>query len=272
MLISKLLLNVANKETDPALVTSASSIVAKKGTYKFILIGAGNNGNTGQQASQGNTTVRGGGGGGSGYVTIVTITTNGETFTFSPGTSPGAASTVSGSISGTIGTANGGSAGSVGGASGGAGGAGIGTGAAYKATATLGNITIKGGTVTANGGEHENALGIGTGFIYTNSNGHASIGAVTIYDTIDWVDISNIWSTITYMHGETDVTANASNYFNFAADGNRRMISSKSCGQDYPITIADDIEHGSLTGPATAKFLERVTMTPHPMKDMDSDN
>ena len=144
-------------------------------------------------------------------------------------------------------------------------GAGIGTGVVgtqqNNVTASLGNITIKGGTVTANGAGHENALGIGTGFIQTNS--HASFGAVTIYDNINYVDISKILTTITYMHGDTDVTDSASDYFFFAADGSRRLISSKN-GKDYVITIADDIEHGSVAGPSTAKYLERVTMTVTP--------
>ena len=87
----------------------------------------------------------------------------------------------------------------------------------------LGAITIKGGTVTATGGE--SAAGIGTGSI--SSDVDYEIGAVTIYNTITKVDASSISEAITYMYEETDVTANAADYFNTVEDGNRRIIESK---------------------------------------------
>ena len=87
----------------------------------------------------------------------------------------------------------------------------------------LGAITIKGGTVTATGGE--SAAGIGTGSI--SSDVDYEIGAVTIYNTITKVDASSISEAITYMYEETDVTANAADYFNIVEDGNRRIIESK---------------------------------------------
>ena len=88
---------------------------------------------------------------------------------------------------------------------------------------SLGSITIKGGTVTATGGE--SAAGIGTGSI--SSDVDYEIGAVTIYTTINKVDASSISQSVTYMHDGTNVTANATKYFNIAVDGDRRIIESK---------------------------------------------
>ncbi|MBQ6759892.1 MAG: hypothetical protein IJP47_00505 [Prevotella sp.] len=144
-------------------------------------------------------------------------------------------------------------------------GAGIGTGVIYgngsAKTARIGNITIKGGTVKATGGSDSD--GIGTGYTYYGCTN--AIGTVTIYDGIDMVDASSIKNSesIVYMHDETDVTANASNYFTITEDGDRRIIAPKD-DTDYIITIADDIEHGSLTGAATAKYMENVTITATP--------
>ena len=140
-------------------------------------------------------------------------------------------------------------------------GAGIGTGAAYKGSVTLGDITIKGGTVTANRGDDTDAYGIGAGFIYYNAS--LSIGSLRIYDTIDKVDASSFSKGITYMHGEDDVTANASDYFSIMVGGSRRIIAPKD-DTDYTINIASGIEHGTISCAATAKYLDKVTITATP--------
>ena len=77
------------------------------------------------------------------------------------------------------------------------------------------------------------------------------------------VDASSIADSITYMHGEEDVTANASDYFTITEDYDRRIIAPKD-DTDYTITIAGGIEHGTITGAATAKYWEKVTMTATP--------
>ena len=144
-------------------------------------------------------------------------------------------------------------------------GAGIGTGVIYgngsAKTAQIGNITIKGGTVKATGGSE--ADGIGTGFTYYGCTN--TIGTVTIYDGIDKVDASSIKNSgsIVYKHEENDVTASKSDYFTIIEDGNRRVIEPKD-DTDYTITIANGIEHGTLTGAATAKYTEEVTITATP--------
>lgn len=144
-------------------------------------------------------------------------------------------------------------------------GAGIGTGVIYgngsAKTARIGNITIKGGSVKATGGSE--ADGIGTGYAYplcTNA-----IGTVTIYDDIDKVDASSIrdFGSVVYKQGETDVTANKADYFTITEDGDRRVIVPKD-DTDYTITLADGIEHGTLTGAATAKYMETVTINATP--------
>ena len=159
-------------------------------------------------------------------------------------------------------------------ANGGEGAAGIGAGFtkdmnnSSERKAIVGNITIKGGTVTAVGVTAEGgngADGIGAGDnIYDATY---QIGTVTIYDDIDKVDASSISESVTYMHvdgnTETDVTANASTYFTITEDGNRRVIVPKD-NTDYTITIADGIEHGTLTGAATAKYMEMVTINATP--------
>ena len=146
-------------------------------------------------------------------------------------------------------------------------GAGIGTGVSWgntsDKTATIGNITIKGGTVRAIGGTNQFTPGSGIGKGGAYSYGHAVVGTITIYDDIDLVDASSISESVTYMHDETDVTANASNYFTITEDGDRRIIAPKD-DTDYTITIADDIEYGTLTGAATAKYMEKVTITATP--------
>ena len=152
-------------------------------------------------------------------------------------------------------------------ATGGEWGAGIGTGVIKNTnndnstSVQFGNVTIKGGTVTATGGDSGDGIGKGHSYL-----GPAiTFGTVTIYDGIDKVDASSIKNSesIVYMHDKEDVTATASTYFTITEDGNRRIITQKD-DTDYIITIADDIEHGTLTGATTAKYMEKVTITATP--------
>jgi hypothetical protein len=166
--------------------------------------------------------------------------------------------------------------------------AGIGLGRTWDANATGGSVVIEGGTVTASGGN-----GIGTGTVGNSMTAHmdgiiikggtvnarlgkgtinygssVTIGAIKIYDTIDKVDASAITESVTYMHvdgnTETDVTASTSTYFTIIEDGDHRIIEKKD-DTDYTITIADDIEHGSIACAAeTAKYGEKVTITATP--------
>ena len=166
--------------------------------------------------------------------------------------------------------------------------AGIGLSRTWNANATAGSVVIESGTITASG---DNGIGIGTvgnyktaqmdgiiikggtvsarlgnGYIYPLSS--VTIGAIKIYDTIDKVDASTITKSVTYMHveneTETDVTATASTYFTIVEDGDRRVIAPKD-DTDYTITIADDIEHGSIAYAAeTAKYGEQITITATP--------
>ena len=116
-------------------------------------------------------------------------------------------------------------------------GAGIGTGVCWgdnsNKTATLGNITIKGGRVRAIGGT-DNGNGIGKGHAY--SYGHAVVGTITIYDGIEMVDASSIndFGSVVYKHGETNVTASKTDYFTIGTDGNRRLIVQKPVIADVP--------------------------------------
>ena len=125
----------------------------------------------------------------------------------------------------------------------------------------FGNITIKGGSVTAIGGNSGD--GIGKGYSYSGPT--ITIGTVTIYDAIEMLDASSIkdFASVVYMHGGSDVTANASNYFTITEDGDRRIIAPKD-DTDYTITILGGIEHGTLTSTTTAKYGEKVTITATP--------
>ena len=173
-------------------------------------------------------------------------------------------------------------------ATGGSNAAGIGLGRTWYDNATAGSVVIESGTITASG---DNGIGIGTvgnsktahmdgiiikggtvsarlgnGYIYNGSS--VTIGAIKIYDTIDKVDASTITESVTYMHveneTETDVTATASTYFTIIEDGDRRVITPMD-DTDYTITIADDIEHGSIAYAATtAKYGEKITITATP--------
>ena len=130
-------------------------------------------------------------------------------------------------------------------------GIGIGT-VGNSQTATIDGISIKGGTVSAS---------LGKGYIYNGCT--ATVGYIKIYDTIDMVDASKITESVTYMHDDTDVTASASDYFTISENGDRRIIVPKD-DTDYTITIADGIEHGTLTVAETAKYMETVTVTATP--------
>jgi uncharacterized repeat protein (TIGR02543 family) len=169
-------------------------------------------------------------------------------------------------------------------ATGGSAAAGIGLGRTWDASVTAGAIVIEGGTVNASGGN-----GIGTGTVGNektasidgisikggtvcaslgkgtiNFASTATIGYIKIYDTIDMVDASKITETVTYMHDETDVTESKADYFTIIENGDRRIIMPKD-DTDYTITIADGIEHGTLTvAAATAKYMETVTINATP--------
>ena len=173
-------------------------------------------------------------------------------------------------------------------ATGGSAAAGIGLGRTWDANSTGGSVVIEGGTVTASGGN-----GIGTGTVGNSMTAHmdgiiikggtvnarlgkgtinygssVTIGTIKIYDTIDKVDASAITESVTYMHvdgnTETDVTASASTYFTIIEDGVRRIIEKKD-NTDYTITIADNIENGTIACAAvTAKYGEKITITSTP--------
>ena len=115
--------------------------------------------------------------------------------------------------------------------------------------------------MTATGGDSGDGIGKG----YSYSGPAITFGTVTIYDDIDKVDASSIknFASVVYKQGETDVTANKADYFTITEDGDRRVIVPKD-NTDYTITIADGIEHGTLTGAATAKYMEEVMITATP--------
>ncbi len=184
-------------------------------------------------------------------------------------------------------------------ANGGDGGAGIGTGEVISGSATLGDITIKGGIITANGGIYgagigtgcvdlggsvtldnitieggsimakggDSSAGIGTGFV---NNGTAKLGTLTIYDDIDLVDAtgkykSGISEDVVYKHGESDVTENASYYFDinsFSPEEDKQEVVIKS--KKHAITLVNDGQHGTVTVPAKEMSGESVTITVTP--------
>ena len=144
-------------------------------------------------------------------------------------------------------------------------GAGIGTGVSFgddaNHTATIGNIIIKGGTVTAIGGTNQYFPGSGIGKGGAYSYGNTVVGTVTITTNIDLVKASSISQSVTYKHGETDVTSIASDYFTINEDGNRRVIVPKD-DTDYTVTIDEEITGGTVTADkTTAKAGELVTLT-----------
>ena len=132
-------------------------------------------------------------------------------------------------------------------------------------TATLGNITIMGGSITANG--YEWSAGIGTGLV---DGGSATLGTLTIYDDIDLVDAtgnskSGISEDVVYMHGETNVTESASDYFDinsFSPEEDKQEVVIKS--KKHAITLVNDGQHGTVTVVAKAMSGESVTITVTP--------
>jgi len=147
-------------------------------------------------------------------------------------------------------------------ATGGFSGAGIGTGCVDGGgIVTFSDITIEGGSITANGGE--SGAGIGTGFV---ASGTAKLGTLTIYDDIDLVDAtgdnyaSGISEDVVYMHGESNVTGNASDYFDINDEGEHVVIKSKK----HAITLVNDGQHGTVTVVAKAMSGESVTITVTP--------
>ena len=147
-------------------------------------------------------------------------------------------------------------------ATGGSMGAGIGLGVAYDnspRTITLGNITIKGGSVTATGGNQ--GKGIGTGYVYgLKSASNIGVGTITITTGIDRVEASSISESVTYKHGDTDVTSNASDYF--AINGSTITL------KEYNLTTTG--EHGTITAKVgdtaatTAHYGDTVTLNVTP--------
>ena len=130
-------------------------------------------------------------------------------------------------------------------------GAGIGTGAAGNSkTASLDGIIIKGGTVRGS---------LGKGYVYYGST--ITVSTITIYDDVDIVDASSITESVTYMHGEDNVTANAGDYFTVSTDGDRTIIT-KNDGTNYTVSIADGITGGTIAADkAQAKYGEIITLT-----------
>ena len=89
---------------------------------------------------------------------------------------------------------------------------------------------------------------------------------MTIYDDIDRVDAtgnlkSGISEEVVYMHGETNVTGNASDYFIITHEGYHDVIESEHC---YSITLVNDEQHGTVTVSASAKFGDSVAITVTP--------
>ena len=120
-----------------------------------------------------------------------------------------------------------------------------------------------------------NADGIGAG----ENNYHATIqiGTVTICDGIDKVDASRIkdFGSVVYMHGESNVTANKTDYFRFTEDGDHKIILpphthsftysasgatiTAMCSDDCPLTdhkatLTIAVPTGDLTYDSSAKL------------------
>ncbi len=145
-------------------------------------------------------------------------------------------------------------------------GAGIGTGICYGdgASATLGNIIIKGGTIKAVGGDASDAPpGIGKGIAY--SGGEAFIGSVGIYDSVELVDAAGISESIRYMSGESDVSADPEAYFAISEFNGRSIIGPRETA-DYGIRLKVNTNNGggTATAPETAKYLELVSVDVNP--------
>ncbi len=146
-------------------------------------------------------------------------------------------------------------------ANGGWDGAGIGMGGVYNGTATFGDITIMVGSIAATGGEE--GAGIGMGGVY---KGTVTLSTLTIYDDIDRVDAtgnrkSGISEDVVYMHGETNVTEDKSEYFDITQANNQDVIKAIK----YSIIIAQEDKHGTVTVDTwRAKCDESVAITVTP--------
>lgn len=147
----------------------------------------------------------------------------------------------------------------------GGGGAGIGVGVC-SGSASLGDITIKGGTVNAIGGYWLNSsqndsysiLGDGIGLGDTLQSQNVVLGKITIYDSVDEVNASSIGGDITYIHtedgAETDVTAEAEKYFKISQNEDGIVIRGIR-----KATVTFKVENGAWEDGTTAD--KTVTLT-----------
>ncbi|MBO6207644.1 MAG: hypothetical protein J6O73_11960, partial [Lachnospiraceae bacterium] len=144
----------------------------------------------------------------------------------------------------------------------GGGGAGIGVGVC-KGSASLGDITIKGGTVNAIGGSFKynnsyDTLGDGIGLGDTLHSQNVVLGKITIYDSVDEVNASSIGGDITYIHTEdgadTDVTAEAEKYFKISQNEDGIVIRGIR-----KATVTFKVENGAWEDGTTAD--KTVTLT-----------
>ena len=131
----------------------------------------------------------------------------------------------------------------------------------------VGDITIKGGTVNAVAGL--GAAGIGVGdipdVILNSEKKMFFVGKISIYDDIEKVDVSSISETVTYMHGETDVSANKDAYFNIVVGGKGRVITPKN-EPDYVIAIDKNMKNGTVVCRNTARAGDKVVLNPVPAR------
>ncbi|MBR6453313.1 MAG: hypothetical protein IKS97_01845, partial [Fibrobacter sp.] len=131
----------------------------------------------------------------------------------------------------------------------------------------VGDISIKGGTVNAVAGL--GAAGIGVGKIpdeiLNSGKKVTAVGKISIYDGIGKVNASSISETVTYMHGETDVSANKDAYFNIVVDGEKQSITPKS-EPDYAIAIDKNMMGGTVICRKTARAGDKVVLNPVPAR------
>ena len=131
----------------------------------------------------------------------------------------------------------------------------------------VGDIAIKGGTVNAVAGS--GAAGIGVGYIpdeiLNSGKKVTAVGKISIYDDIEEVDASSISETVTYMHGETDVSANKNAYFIVFSVEERQLIIPKG-EPDYAIAIDKNMKGGTVTCRNTARAGDKVVLNPVPVR------
>ena len=132
----------------------------------------------------------------------------------------------------------------------------------------VGDITIKGGTVNAVAGF--GAAGIGVGdipdVILNSEKKMFFVGKISIYDDIEKVDVSSISETVTYMHGETDVSANKDAYFNIIVVGGKGRVITPKKEPDYAITVDKNMKGGSVICRNTARAGDKVVLNPVPAR------